>query len=323
MNAGTARETGMAEFAQRDACPFCGKVSSSVLAEVDYHDTVEAALSLPNVCGALFECPGCGVAYCSHVYPMERFEALYAANLATLEHFRASLLRRARHLMLREILRIRHRRLSLSSLLDLACLRALLVPSFTLRARGLRVLDVGCGFGEFSQAFRELGNDVVATEILPSYVELMRGQGFECHLSELESIEFDERRFDLIFMRGVFYRMRDPSRTLERARLLLREGGEIATVDPCPGPEGVEYFLRLHFPQGQFYITDCDRYRRMLETRFGLTMVRERVIYGRPRAHQVGTQSSFGNMVEFAELLLSNALRRNPHVLRYTLRRLE
>ncbi len=307
-------------FFERSSCPFCAEASSDSIAEIDYHATIEANRKLPNIHGALFACHTCGVAYPSHVYDVANFAALYQKTIESLDHFHRSTLNDLRQFVIKEILRNRAKRFSVSTLLDVLSLRSLLVPRFGLRPHGLRILDVGCGFGDFAQAFRELGNAVEATEIFPALVERMRSNGFECHLAELERVDFGGRKFDLIIMRGTFYRTRDPATTIETAKRLLAEGGEVACIDPCPGRLGAEFFLRIQFPQGQFYITDRRKYRTMLEQRYGLVMSRERLLYGRPEAHQTGTSSSIGHLLEFGELLLGNLLRRKSYVLAYTLR---
>ncbi len=209
--------------------------------------------------------------------------------------------------------------MSISAFLDAASFHALLVPLFSCRPPPLDVLDVGAGFGDFAEAFRALGNTVETTEIVPDLVDYMRGLGFRSQLGELERISFDDRRFDLIFMRGTLYRMRDPARTIEVAKGLLTEGGVITCLDTCPGSEGTEYWFRMQFPQGQFYIIDRERYASMLRERFALVMEHERLIYGRPEVH-LRSPGLFGTALEFGEMLLNNVLRRKPFVLAYSLR---
>jgi SAM-dependent methyltransferase len=306
-------------FLRRRGCPFCERVSGDVLSAVRYQETQGANPDLPDVEGRLFACGECGVAYSSHIYALESFPALYHKDVASQDSFHRSLVHRVRARIVREILRSRGRAGSASELLDALFLRALLVPPFRQAPRGLRVLDVGCGYGDFTEAFRALGSEPEATEVLPKLVARLRAQGLACRYGELEHLDFGERRFDLVFLRGTLYRTRDPAAALTAARRLLAAGGELASVDPCPGRDGVEYFFRMQFPQGQFYVVDLPRYRAMLAARFGFRMEFARQIYGRPRTH-LKAPGTLGIAIEFAELALNNLLHRRPHVLAYTLR---
>ena len=305
-------------FLPRTGCPFCGNAGGRELAAVDYLDTAEAHSDLPNVRGKARACPDCGVAYPSHVYDPRAFTDFYAKSFIDLDYFDRSPLQAARMAAMRRIMRDRHRRFSLSSALDSVLLHTLQVPFLGREPKGLKVLDVGCGFGEFSRIFRELGNEVACTEIFPALAERMRGLGFECQLGELEEQDFGARRFDVVLLRAVFYRTREPARTLRKVLGLLAPGGEIALVDPCPGEEGVAYYLCKQFPQGQFYILDQERYLAMLRERFGLACTRRLLIYGRPQA-PLRKVRLVGNFVGFGELLLNNLLRRKPYVLAYNL----
>ena len=107
--------------------------------------------------------------------------------------------------------------------------------------------------------------------------------------------------------------------TIEAAQRLLSPRGVIASLDTCPGGrDGAEYWARMQFPQGQFYIIDRARYRSMLRERFGLRVDRELLIYGRPESHLKDVRI-FGTLLEFGEMFLNNLARRKPFVLAYSL----
>jgi SAM-dependent methyltransferase len=175
-----------------------------MLATVRYHETAEANRSLPDIEGALFHCASCGVAYPSHVYDPRAFPLLYAKSLADLSYLDRSLLQKLRKAFLKEILRNRHTDFSLSGLLDAISLHVLQVPQLTRRPRNLRILDVGCGFGEFLEIFQALGNSVVGTEIVPDLVAQLRRRGFDIRDGEVESLGLQQGAFDVIVMRAVF-----------------------------------------------------------------------------------------------------------------------
>jgi SAM-dependent methyltransferase len=246
--------------------------------------------------------------------------SITARPLKRTRRSRTCAIQKLRKAYLRAILKGQHRSFSLSRFLDHLSLHSLQPPHLTRKPAGLKILDVGCGFGEFLSIYRDLGNEVVGTEILPQLVSRLQKQGLDCRPGELESIDFGGDRFDAIIFRAVFYRTRHPEVTLNTARRLLANGGEIVCVDPAPGREGAEYFLRKQFPQGQFYILDADRYLKMVEERFGLRCVTRQQIYGRPAIALKPVRTTLGNVIGLGQLLSANLFRYRPYMLSYALR---
>jgi SAM-dependent methyltransferase len=309
---------GQPYFTETAGCPFCRQRSSAILDSTQYHETAEANRRLPNITGRLLACAGCGVAYPSHLYTLEAFPVLYEKSLSDLTYFDKTVLQVLRKRYLRLLLRNHHRRLSLSRFLDFCSLNVFQVPLVTRKPLGLRMLDVGCGFGEFLAIYKKFGNDITGTEVIPGLVHAGREQGFDIRSGELETIDFGGQKFDVVILRAVFYRTRQPAGTLEILKNLLAEKGEIALVDPCPGKEGASYFFRKQFPQGQFYITDRDCFLSMLDRRFGMTCYTSKLIYGRPSA-LLKPVRLLGNVIGLSELLTANLFHYKPYMLSYTL----
>ena len=305
-------------FVARGTCPFCGAAPAGELDHIDYRDTAEANQALPDIRGTLFECLECGVAFPSHAYRVTAFPLLYSKTFQDLDGFDRSPLQRVRTAVMARILAAHHRRVSLSRLLDALTCRVLQVPALGRAPRGLSILDVGCGFGEFVRMFSALGNEVVGTEIVPAFVDRLRAARFDCRLGELHDLDFDGQRFDAVILRAVLYRTLDVAATLGKVDALLAPGGEIVLVDPCPGRDGASYFFRKQFPQGQFYIIDRGRYFAMLTRRFRLACAAARLIYGRPNA-PLKPLSPLVHVRGLGELVAANLLHRKPYVLSYRL----
>ena len=306
-------------FVERAQCPFCARPSSDEIARTRYYDTAEANRSLPDITGRVLACQACGIAFPSHAYRAEAFPLMYNKTFVDLDGFDQSILQRLRTAALRTILAGHHRPMSLSRLLDAATLRVLQVPALGRAPHGLRILDVGCGFGEFLKIYAGLGNDVVGTEITPAFVERLERAQYTCRMGELHMLDFaSDDRFDAIIFRAVFYRTLDPIATLQKALSVLKPGGELVMLDPNPGRDGVEYFFRKQFPQGQFYIVDRDRYLAMLGERFGVRCVSQRTIYGRPNA-PLKPLSPAGHVFGLIELALANLFHQKPYMLSYRL----
>lgn len=306
-------------FIERFGCPFCQKPSNHVLSRTHYHDTAEANKELPNIYGELYHCLECGIAYPSHLYEVGAFPKLYQKTLRALKYFNDNFMQILRKKYLKEILRNNHKAFSLSRFLDVISLHVFQVPIVSRKPNNLKILDVGCGFGEFLSIYKDFGNDVVGTEIVPELAARLTDRGFNCHQGELEDINFNGIKFDVIILRAVFYRTRDPLTTLSTLKNLLALGGEVAMVDPCPGKDGAEYFFKKQFPQGQFYIVDEIRYKKMLYEEFNLKMCDSKLIYGRPKA-PLKSIKLLGNIAGLLELLAANLFNYRPYMLSYNLK---
>lgn len=306
-------------FIERIGCPFCHKPSNHILSRTHYHDTAEANIELPNIYGELYHCLECGIAYPSHLYNIDAFSKFYQKSLNDLKYFDNSIIQTIRKKYLKGILCKYHKKFSLSRFLDVISLYVFQVPIISRMPKDLKILDVGCGFGEFLSIYKKLGNDIVGTEIVPELAARLTESGFNCHQGELEDINFNGIKFDVIILRAVFYRMRDPRTTLFTLKNLLALGGEVAMVDPCPGKDGAEYFFKKQFPQGQFYIVDETRYKRMLYGKFNLKLCDSKLIYGRPKA-PLKSIKLLGNIAGLLELLAANLFNYRPYMLSYNLK---
>jgi SAM-dependent methyltransferase len=95
-----------------------------------------------------------------------------------------------------------------------------------------RVLEVGCGTGEFAARMRRtLDADVVAIDISPRMVELARRRGVDAHVCDVQRLAFDDGAFDCAFAGWMLYHVPDLDRALaELARALAQNGRLIATT---------------------------------------------------------------------------------------------
>lgn len=299
-------------FQPSPACPFCQGVGVSRF-PVRYSETAEANSTVPDAAGEILECQACGVYYPSLSYDQKHFTYLYAKSLGDLQYFDDTLLQRIRRPALAKLIKSQAQNV-LSS--------ALQIPPHSIRSfEGKAVLDVGSGFGEFSQAYQQLGARVTATEVIQQLVEINIKKGIDCRHGGLEDLPLAGGSFDAILFRAVMYRTPDPALTLRRAAELLAPGGEISVVDPCVDLEGARYFAMKQFPQGRYYIADMPKYAAMLEARFGLVMTQRRQIYGRPSA-PLKKVRFVGNLVGFGELVRNNLLKRSPYVAAYVLKKI-
>jgi SAM-dependent methyltransferase len=106
------------------------------------------------------------------------------------------------------------------SLLGLIYRRFWLYPKLTSQVSG-RVLDVGCGIGDFL-AYRP---ETVGIDINPLLVQLCRERGLDARLMEQGSIPFPDSSFDSIVLDNVLEHLAEPASLLAEIRRVLVPGG--------------------------------------------------------------------------------------------------
>lgn len=98
--------------------------------------------------------------------------------------------------------------------------------------RGMRMLEPGCGRGEFLSNFKELGLNVDGVDISPeadAYAE-----GFTVKVCDVENdqLPFDDGTFDIIYSKSFIEHLYHPENYLEEAYRVLKLGGIFLTLVP-------------------------------------------------------------------------------------------
>jgi 2-polyprenyl-3-methyl-5-hydroxy-6-metoxy-1,4-benzoquinol methylase len=110
-----------------------------------------------------------------------------------------------------------------------------------------RVLDVGAGAGQNSAALAELGYSVVAVEPMPEFLDAARIKysslpirWLNGSLPMIECLAFDQRKFDLILVIGVWHHLNEVERAqaMEKLASLLNNDG-ICAFSLRNGPPGM------------------------------------------------------------------------------------
>jgi SAM-dependent methyltransferase len=94
-----------------------------------------------------------------------------------------------------------------------------------------RVLEVGCGWGEFAARIAaELGAEVVALDISPRMVELARERGVDARVGDVQALPFPDSSFDVVAGNWMLYHVPDLDLGLSELARVLRPGGRLVAA---------------------------------------------------------------------------------------------
>ncbi len=152
---------------------------------------------------------------------------------------------------------------------------------------GDRVLDVGCGTGEFTAALAAAGARPVGVEVASAAVERARNRhpGLDFRLVPIDGpLPFEDNSFEVVWAGEVIEHVADTARWLSEVRRVLVPGGRVLVSTPSHGRlvvalYGVETFSAPLGDHLHLYT------RRSLETllhEFGFAEVRVRAVEGAP-----------------------------------------
>lgn len=97
---------------------------------------------------------------------------------------------------------------------------------------GGRVLDIGCGSGDYLLLMQRLGWKVTGLDFDPAAVAACQSKGLEVFQGTLEEADLAENSFDAITLSHVIEHVPDPLSTLKACFRLLKPGGEIYLETP-------------------------------------------------------------------------------------------
>ncbi|MDB2469177.1 class I SAM-dependent methyltransferase [Alphaproteobacteria bacterium] len=98
--------------------------------------------------------------------------------------------------------------------------------------RGMKMLEPGCGRGEFLSHFQNLGLDVVGLDISEEAQNF--GHNFDVKICNVENedLPFDNDTFDLIYSKSFIEHLYYPEKYLKEAYRVLKPGGLLLTLVP-------------------------------------------------------------------------------------------
>lgn len=151
-------------------------------------------------------------------------------------------------------------------------------------AKGSRLLDVGCGAGQFLKAAGMFGYDAVGVEPGDKALEVAERSGLDVMKGSAESLDqFGEGSFDVVTMLDVLEHTRSPHQCIASAARVLKPGGVLLMTYPNPSslvvrvgellaPLGSHVVLGKAFPREHLFYPSVTGLGQMLK-KHGVSLV--------------------------------------------------
>jgi SAM-dependent methyltransferase len=137
------------------------------------------------------------------------------------------------------------------------------------RKAGDRLLDIGCGSGDFLQTARDdLGYQVEGLEIDPAALAVARGRGLLVHPGRIPGSGLSPEAYYQITLSHVVEHLHDPVAALHEVFYLLKPGGRVWITVPNLAAASLKRFganSRLLEPPRHLVMFDPDSLRALLE----------------------------------------------------------
>jgi SAM-dependent methyltransferase len=98
-------------------------------------------------------------------------------------------------------------------------------------ARGLKVLEIGCGLGTDGAQFAKAGADYTGVDLTEAAIELARkrfalfGLKGEFQVADAENLDFPDESFDVVYSHGVLHHTPDMDAAVQEIHRVLKPGG--------------------------------------------------------------------------------------------------
>ncbi len=97
---------------------------------------------------------------------------------------------------------------------------------------GMRLLEIGCGRGEFLQEFKELGLDVYGVDISSEAANFDDSIVVQIVDIQKEELDFKDGFFDVVYSKSLLEHLENPDKYFAEALRLLKKGGKLITLVP-------------------------------------------------------------------------------------------
>lgn len=101
----------------------------------------------------------------------------------------------------------------------------------------IKVLDLGCGTGDFLEKLQKKYKRVAGVDISPEMLKI--AQKKYPHLSKnlirsvAEKLHFEDKSIDIVFIRGALHHFQNPVQSLKEIQRVLKRNGWLIFLEPC------------------------------------------------------------------------------------------
>ena len=132
-----------------------------------------------------------------------------------------------------------------------------------------KLLDLGCGIGQYSEYFSGKGFDVIAGDISPRALEFLSRKNPDIKTATLDMTEplpFDDNSFDVVFanLSIHFFSQKDTEALISEVKRILKKGGLF--IGSCNSSKAYKYIENSSTViEPGFYMEDCGRSVRLFD----------------------------------------------------------
>ncbi len=141
-----------------------------------------------------------------------------------------------------------------------AWLNGLYRSAFRWVPRNVRILDIGCGFGESLGYHESRGCEVYGVEADKNVMKIAEKYGYKIHIGPFDPDVYKENYFDYITMDQVIEHIIDPVTTLRGISKILKQDGRVILSTPNSNGWGAWYFkerwINWHVPYHLHYFSE-------------------------------------------------------------------
>jgi len=100
---------------------------------------------------------------------------------------------------------------------------------------GEKVLEIGCGTGEFTKRIAQTGADITAVDISPDLLEVARSGitniNVRFHIQNVEKLDFEDESFDVVIGSSILHHL-NLNPALKEVYRVLKNGGMVVFTEP-------------------------------------------------------------------------------------------
>ena len=99
-------------------------------------------------------------------------------------------------------------------------------------SKGQKILEPGCGRGEFLDAYRRLGLECYGLDLSPSAGGFLEGIEVKQANIEKEALPYDDNYFDIVYSKSLMEHLHHPDKYLSEVFRILKPGGKVLCLIP-------------------------------------------------------------------------------------------